>query len=325
MADTKRLILKQLADGKRHGGNAMADQLGISRAAVWKHIKALKTQGLTIESDNANGYCIPGGLQLLDQEVIAGMLTHNSDGQRIEVLESVNSTNDYLLNLPAKDLHSGMACIAERQTSGRGTRGRTWVSPYGTNLYLSFFWHFERSPLELGGLSLAVAAVLCDVLRSAGALGVGIKWPNDLYIGSGKLGGILLDMTAEVNGPSRVVIGVGLNHGMPELQQEIIDQEAADLRDTNIGSTMDRNQLAALFIDALYECCGNFAEHGFNAFQELWRKHDIVLGQQVQLISGNEIVSGLATGVNEMGALELETSFGRKTFASGDVSLRVAS
>ena len=324
MSDSRRKILHQLADGDAHSGTSLAEGLGITRAAVWKHINALKSEGVVIESDSATGYRIPGGMQLLDTDIIESLLASSFPKAKVVLLDKIDSTNDWLMQQLSTGIHPGTTCLAEQQTAGRGTRGRQWVSPYGKNLYLSFYWQFAGGPLELGGLSLAVAAVTARVLADAGVDDVAIKWPNDLYTAGKKLGGILIDMSAEVNGPSQVVMGIGINVEMPDECRASIDQEVADLRDAGLPKSVDRNHLAALMIGALYECCSDFSATGFTGFLDEWRKRDMVMDREVKLVCGDRIVTGKASGVNSMGALELETEAGFQCFASGDVTLRLS-
>jgi len=325
MSDNRKQILFQLSDGAVHSGTALAGQLDISRAAVWKHIKALQAEGVKIESDAGNGYRIPGGLQLLNSASIESELDADiSETVCLHMLDITPSTNDWLLGQLPAGLDSGTVCLTERQTAGRGTRGRQWLSPYGTNLYVSLYWHFDCGPVELGGLSLSMAAVISKALAQAGAEEIRIKWPNDLYTSKGKLGGILIDMAAEVTGPSHVVIGVGLNVGMPAENHAMVDQAVADLRDTGVADTLSRNQLAARVINAMVGGCMQFSREGFAAFREDWLSQDMVMGRQVKLISGDRVVTGEACGVDNMGAIELQTESGRLAFSSGEVTLRIA-
>jgi len=324
MSDNRKQILLQLSDGAAHTGTALAEQLNITRAAVWKHIKGLRAEGVAIESDATNGYRISGGLQLLDSLAIQSGLTDEvAQIINFHLLEKTESTNDWLLKKIHPGLSSGTVCLTEHQTSGRGTKGRQWLSPFGTNLYVSMYWRFECGPVELGGLSLAMAAVIARTLVNAGAEDIKIKWPNDLYTSEGKLGGILIDMAAEVTGPSHVVIGVGLNLGMPVKHHEEIDQSVADLGDTGLSGVVSRSQLAAMMINTLAEGCQQFSSEDFTAFRDDWLAHDMVIGQQVEIISGNQVVSGEVYGVNDTGAIELQTDSGRLAFSSGEVTLRL--
>jgi BirA family biotin operon repressor/biotin-[acetyl-CoA-carboxylase] ligase len=327
MSDTRRRILLQLSDGAEHSGTAIADRLNISRAAVWKHIKALQADGVAITSSAANGYCIPGGMQLLSMEDIQHALGEDIAWlEDIHLVNTTNSTNDWLMSRLQGEhaLPSGTVCLTERQTDGRGTRGRRWQSPYGSNLYISLYWRFDCGPMELGGLSLSMAAIIGKSLHEAGAKTIRIKWPNDLYTADGKLGGILIDMMAEVSGPSHVVIGVGLNLGMPVEHHASIDQPVADLRNTGLRDTLGRSELAALVIRAIAQGCRQFSREGFAGFRQDWMAQDMVTGQQVNLVNGDRVITGKACGVDDMGAIELLTESGRQAFSSGEVTLRLA-
>lgn len=327
MSDTRRRILLQLSDGAEHSGMAIAKSLGISRAAVWKHIKALQADGIEISSSTMSGYRIPGGLQLLDVDRVRHAINGELGGlSEIVLLDITTSTNDWLMSQirEQQDLSSGTVCLTERQTAGRGTRGRQWESPYGSNLYVSLYWFFDCGPVELAGLSLSMAAAIGKSLKTNGAETVKIKWPNDLYTDEGKFGGILIDMMAEVSGPSHVVIGAGLNIDMPEPRRSSIDQPVADLRNTGMTDTLTRNQLAAVVIEAMADACTRFADSGFAAFRQDWLSQDMIMGRQVNLISGDRVVTGEACGVDDMGAIELLTDEGRRAFSSGEVTLRLA-
>ena len=324
MADNQKQILFKLSDGTTHSGTALARSLNISRAAVWKHIKALRTKGVTIKSDAGNGYRIPGGLQLLDDSAIKAELdTDILQITRLQILDTIPSTNNWLLDQLSTGLDSGTVCMAEHQTAGRGTKGRQWLSPYGANLYLSLYWNFDCGPMELSGLSLAIAAITSKTLAHAGAKEIKIKWPNDFYTPKGKLGGILIDMVAEMTGPSHAVIGMGLNIDMPAENHADINQTIACLRDTGVANTLNRNQLAARVISAMIEGCIQYSREGFAAFSEDWQSRDMVIGQQVRLTNGNRTVTGKACGVNDMGAIELQTESGQQTFSSGEITLRI--
>lgn len=314
----------KLSDGTTHSGTTLAQSLNISRAAVWKHIKALRTKGIAIKSDAGNGYHIPGGLQLLDGSAIKAELeTDILQTVCLQILDTIPSTNNWLLDQLSTGLSSGTVCIAEHQTAGRGTKGRQWLSPYGANLYLSLYWNFDCGPIELSGLSLAIAAIISKTLAHAGAEEIKIKWPNDFYTPRGKLGGILIDMVAEMTGPSHAIIGMGLNIDMPAKNHANINQAVACLRDTGVANTLNRNQLAARVINAMVEGCIQYSREGFAAFSEDWRSRDMMIGQQVRLTNGNRTITGKACGVNNMGAIELQTESGQQTFSSGEITLRI--
>ncbi|HSJ49279.1 MAG TPA: biotin--[acetyl-CoA-carboxylase] ligase, partial [Gammaproteobacteria bacterium] len=164
-------------------------------------------------------------------------------------------------------------CLAERQTRGKGRRGRNWVSPYGTNLYLSLSWRFESGLSALAGLSLVVGISLIRALQQLGVEGAGLKWPNDIYLQGAKLAGVLIEVSGESAGPCSAVIGIGVNVAMPEQQGRHIDQRWTDLRAH--GIPVARNQLAAALLEQLLPALAEFARHGMQPFQEEWQRPDL--------------------------------------------------
>jgi BirA family biotin operon repressor/biotin-[acetyl-CoA-carboxylase] ligase len=315
--------LIQLSDGEFHTGTSLAALLGISRAAVWKHIQQLRQHGLAIESRHGKGYRLSRAIEFLQRDRIFQSMSADVASQvELEVLSLVSSTNDRLRKLLASGLSSGQVCLAERQTAGRGRQGRQWHSPLAANLYLSFYWRFSLSPVEMGGLSLALAVSVVERLSGAGISGLSIKWPNDIYLGDGKVGGILIDIIGESNGPCDLIIGIGLNYNMPLAVRDAIDQRVADLTDDRKGLLIGRNQLAAIVIEALFEGCSKFGSQGFACFHELWSKWDRVRDRPICLTFGERVIEGIALGVDEKGAVCLSTQSGRRCFASGELSLR---
>lgn len=187
MKDTKvpLKLIALLADGEFHSGEHLGESLGMSRAAINKHIQTIREWGLDVFTVHGKGYSLHGAIQLLEAERILSLL----EDKRVSVLPVVDSTNQYLLDRIA-ELHSGDACVAEYQQAGRGRRGRQWISPFGANLYLSMFWRLEQGPAAAMGLSLVIGMVMAEVLQRLGAADVRVKWPNDLYLNDRKLAGI---------------------------------------------------------------------------------------------------------------------------------------
>ena len=158
-----RSLLPLLADGEFHSGQDLAEAMGVSRTAVWKQVNRLVNDSvLAIESVKGKGYRIPGGIDLLDAaQVKAGLDARASALMgRLEILDTVDSTNAHLMRLAEQDGLTGLVCTAEQQSAGRGRRGRQWVSPYASNLYLSLLWEFTQGAAALEGLSLAVGVAV---------------------------------------------------------------------------------------------------------------------------------------------------------------------
>ncbi len=321
-----RSILILLADGQFHSGEELGLLLGVSRAAVWKHLQKLESLGIKVHSTKGRGYCIEGGLDLLDKQTICS-LAHCVEEQelRLDVFSSIDSTNAYLLGLPDAARH---ICLAEMQTAGRGRRGRPWVSPYAQNVYLSLGWGFDGGIAGLSGLSLAVGVAIVHSLQKQGLEGIELKWPNDVLCDGKKLAGILVEMVGDPSGYCQVVIGIGVNVSMSELAAENIDQPWIDLRSIAAKqhtSTVSRNYLVAALISGVTELLVNYPLVGFMAYQQRWELLNAYANQHVTLHNGNQSVTGLMLGVTVEGALRLQTERGVEVFHGGELSLRIAS
>ena len=320
-------LIRLLADGDYHSGEAIAQGLGISRTAVWKALrKAVDHYGLELESAAGRGYRLTGALELLDPALILDELPNPGRQRlaRLEVHDQLDSTNDRLMAEAAGHAPTGTICLAERQTAGRGRRGRTWVSPFGTNLYLSVLWRYPVGPAALGGVSLAAGVVVAEVLTRLGVANLGLKWPNDLLWRHRKLGGLLLEVAGEAQGPSHLVVGLGLNLRLDHQQGQAIEQPWADLREALAGQTPGRNRLAAMLIDGLLEMLDRYGKLGLQSFLEAWGRFDLLRGQRVYLQLGGRSIEGDYAGIDPDGAIRLHTLAGPVRAHSGEVSLRIA-
>ncbi|MCP4992632.1 MAG: bifunctional biotin--[acetyl-CoA-carboxylase] ligase/biotin operon repressor BirA [Gammaproteobacteria bacterium] len=316
-------LLRLLADGGFHSGEAMATLLGVSRAAIWKQLKRIhQMTGLKIFAVRGRGYRLASPLELLETDRIQSLLSEESRKllNKLEIHDCLDSTNSYLMARPHAP--SGTVCIAEQQTSGRGRRGRQWVSPYGSNLYLSLSWSFPGGPATVGGLSLAAGVALVRTIRSQGIEGVGLKWPNDILWQGSKLAGLLLEVVGEAGGPCRVVLGMGMNLNLPEDAAREIDQPWTDLGVLTGGRVIERNQIAASLLDALLIEMTAFQQRGLTPLVDTWGEYDLYLGEKVDLYMGDKVISGVHRGIDESGALRLEQDGVLKNFYGGEVSLR---
>ena len=318
-------LVRLLADGDYHSGEAIARGLGISRAAVWKALHRLSRElDLPIESRHGCGYRLAAPLELLDAGSMLGVLAELGQGgiARLEIHDRIDSTNARLMAEGAAGGASGTVCLAERQTAGRGRRGRPWISPFGANLYLSILWRYPLAPATLGGVSLAAGVAVAKILRQCGVGKLGLKWPNDLMWHRRKLGGLLLEVSGEAQGPSFLVAGLGLNLRMGEGQGSAIDQPWTDLYQALDGALPGRNRLAALLIDALAKALASYGETGLAPFLPDWDGFDFLRGESVWLQLGDRTVAGEHAGVGPDGSLRLRTMDGVRHFHAGEVSLR---
>ena len=318
------LLLPVLADGEFHSGEELGAVLGVSRAAVWKQIKKIETLlGFELESLSGKGYRIVGGLDLLDRAAVLDGLSE-AVCERVsgfELLSVAESTNRIVMEKAVAGAEPGYLCAAEKQTAGRGRRGRVWHSPYGKNLYFSLSWQFSGGAASLEGLSLAIGVVVNEVFADMGVSGVQLKWPNDLLFENKKLAGILLEMVGDASGVCQVVIGIGINVDMTGVDGEAIDQPWTDLRSIK-GQQVSRNDLLAALVEKLIILLSDYEKQGFKAYQRRWLEMDAFAGQAVQLLMGQRVVEGEASGVDESGALQVYVDGQLQLFNGGEISLR---
>jgi BirA family biotin operon repressor/biotin-[acetyl-CoA-carboxylase] ligase len=314
--------LRMLADGEFRSGEAMARNLGVSRASVWNALHALDTSGIEIFRVRGRGYRLAEPLSLLERGAIETALGAHNSRFVLELVDSVDSTNSLLMRRAAEGAASGLMIAAEWQTQGRGRRGRPWHALPGATLTFSLLWRFEQGAGFLAGLSLAVGVAVLRALAICGVRDAGLKWPNDVQWGGRKLAGILIELQGEMLGPSAAVIGIGLNCRMPRALLDRIDQPVVDVA-TVAGAAPDRNRLLASLLIELESLLTRFARDGFAPLRDEWQRRHVYQGKPVKLaLPDGGTVNGVAEGVADNGALLLATRTGQLRFHSGDVSLR---
>ena len=266
------------------------------------------------------------GIELLDEAAIRIELQHLVSASQMSTLDLeihrvTQSTNDVVMQRLVESRSRSILCAAEMQTAGKGRRGRRWISPFGRNIYLTYGGFIGRQLPELGGLSLVVGMVVVDVLRAMGLEGVGLKWPNDIVLDGGKLGGILVELRAADTNGIGIVAGVGLNLAFNEKESSSIDQPWSA-----IGSQLEmpRNNLLGALGGGLVNAVQVFEDVGFDSFAEKWSEYNLYAGQQVNVVRGSETISGIDSGVDQEGNLLLRTEAGLEVHNSGEVSVRPA-
>ena len=313
-------ILMQLADGQFHSGEELGEALGVSRAAVWKQLKKLDELQIPFSSVKGKGYRLHDTIELFDEALIRSGLTQRLD--QLDILLDIPSTNTYLFERAADHMGKHYAALAEKQSHGRGRRGRQWVSPFGKNLYLSLLVPFSGGMASLEGLSLVTAIAVEKALTSLGIDAVGLKWPNDIYADGRKLAGILLEVTGEYNSHCQVVIGIGLNLSLSEDDAAAIDQPWVDLSSLKPG--LSRNRVASAVLNELLLAVADFRQHGFAPYQQYWTERDVFHNKEVQISSASWQMAGKVKGVNRKGELMLQTERGTEVISAGEISVRPA-
>jgi BirA family biotin operon repressor/biotin-[acetyl-CoA-carboxylase] ligase len=239
----------------------------------------------------------------------------------LNIEASLDSTNSALQRLPLAQQHAA-AILAEFQSAGRGRRGRQWHSPHGRNLYLSLGWKFEKPLAELGCLPLVLALSAAQALVRAGLKGHRVKWPNDLLLDGRKLCGCLVEVKGDAKGPCHAVLGVGINVFMPESEAaNEIDQPWTDLQSQLPACS--RNNLATLLLEELIKQLLLFAEQGFTPFRDRWAQMDGLNGRLVNVHAGNSSLQGTARGIDNQGALLLDTGKEVLSLHVGEVSVKI--
>lgn len=256
----------------------------------------------------------------LDIAAIATALGDLARRFDVDVLAECDSTNTRLMVRAEAGAPSGSVLVAERQTAGRGRRGRSWLSAPGASLTFSLLWRFPHGT-SLDGLSLAVGVALTRGLESFGIRGVALKWPNDVLLNGRKLAGVLIELAPGMR-PEAAVIGIGLNLRRPHDMPEEISATAAALHDVGI-ELPSPNVLLAQLLRALHEQLADFTRHGFGGARTAWLAHHAYADQTVSLLADFAApLEGICRGVDDDGALLLETAGGLRRIVSGDVTLR---
>jgi BirA family transcriptional regulator, biotin operon repressor / biotin---[acetyl-CoA-carboxylase] ligase len=267
-------------------------------------------------------------LELLDQAgIVAGLQGAASNLlSELHLFWTVDSTNTYLLRFagahaeqPGGQIFQGAVCLAECQLAGKGRRGKHWVSSFGKNIAVSIGWRFALPPAAIGGLSLVAGMQVVKTLRALGVADVGLKWPNDVLLGKGKVAGILVEVVP-TTGATDVVMGIGINFSLSAADADGIDQAWSVLP---ASAGLSRNQLCQALLDSVLPALAEFAETGFGPFAAEWPAYNLYRDQLVQVALGGQIIQGIDQGIDESGQLLLRTADGIRAFNAGEVSLRL--
>lgn len=324
-AATPPTVLAALLDHPAASGADLARRLGLSRAAVWKQIQALRAAGLAVTAQAGIGYQLEAPLELLDE---TALLAELDAGQRarlgaLAVHWQLDSTNSALLRDAAEDRRDRLVCLAELQSAGRGRRGRAWHLPLGGGLALSLLKRFDGALAGLAGLSAAVGVMVVRALADCGIDQARLKWPNDVTVDDRKLAGILIELGGDALGPCHAVIGIGINLRLD--RGTAIDQPWTDLASLGDGPVPGRNRLAGRLLARLIDGLDVFAADGLTAFADEYARYDALLGRPVRAIGPAGERLGIAAGLGADGSLRLDSVDGTLRIDSGEVSIRLGS
>ena len=315
-------LLALLADGQFHSGVDLAKQLNVSRTTISKRVADWQALGLDIDTVTGKGYRLHTPIDWLNQQQIFQYIPSPIQALISEfvIYPVVSSTNDAVAQSLQKKSQSGVVCLAEMQSAGRGRRGRTWLSPPAGTFYGSVGWVFNEGFQVVEGLSLAIGVAVIQALNTCGVEGLQLKWPNDIVWQGKKLGGILIEMNAEVGGNCQVVVGVGVNLALPQTVKTQIDQEVTDLRE--ICPNLNRQQITAALISQIVQVLSDYAVKGFKYYRQTWQSYDALFGLSVKVLGLAQMIEGTATGIDEQGAFLIKTATGIEAISGGEVSIR---
>lgn len=310
---SKDYILKALKEADDYlSGEDLARAMNISRAAVWQAIKALRQDGYHIDAVTNRGYRLNENYEALDAERIRSRLINELKDVAVSVLDRVDSTNDAIFREDAASpLPSFSFMTAEEQTAGKGRVGKSFLSPYGTGLYLSTIIHADDAP-DPSLITMAAAVALKEALTEQSDEDVKIKWVNDLYCNHKKIAGILTEADFS-QGKARYVIGLGVNTNTP---QNLFEKQALPTAGSLTGD-ISRNQLAADLMNALYRWIQRPADEILDAY----RKYNLTIGKTIRFAKGDIEYTGVAEAIDDDGALLVAVEGRTLRLSAGAISV----
>ncbi len=302
-------------------GQEISEKLGVSRQAVWKSINALKEKGYEIQSVTNRGYRLVSSPNYLNESSLKSLLHNKIIGKNLIVLDSVNSTNDYLKKLGNEGCDNGTVVAAREQTRGKGRLGRTWQSKKDDGIAFSVLLRPNVAPSEVSAITPLAGLAVCKAIREYTKLDCVIKWPNDIIIGRKKLVGILTEMSAEFDAVEYVITGIGINVDHTSFPEEIAFKATSLLLET--GRHIDKNEFLACVLEHLEnEFVKNNLELTPTALSE-YTDLCATVGRSVTFQRGTRRISGMAVGVSEHGELKVMMSDGTISLVnSGEVTVQ---
>lgn len=303
-------------------GEDIGRELSITRAAVWKGIKKLREEGYEIEAVTNRGYRLTNPETMYNKRELEQGLKTKTMGQSIYFYEETDTTNNRARELALEGAPEGTLVIAEKQTAGRGRRGKVWESPLGTGIWMSLVLRPQIMPAEASVLTLLCGLATAEAIEAETGLSAGIKWPNDILINGKKAVGILTEMDCEMSQVHFVIPGIGINVNTASFPPEIA--EIATSLYLECGKTVSRRRLVHKVLERLEEHYETFLRTGsFTAMLEDYRKHCITLGKEVHVL-GREPFFAEALDITPEGELLVRRADNGKeeVVFSGEVSIR---
>jgi BirA family biotin operon repressor/biotin-[acetyl-CoA-carboxylase] ligase len=301
-------------------GEEISRRLKVTRAAIWKRVKHLRTLGYEIEASTRTGYRLIRSPDLLTPSEVRPLLKTKWMGRSIHHFHSMDSTNSVAYQLALQGAEEGEIVVAESQKKGRGRLGRKWFSPPLTNLYLSVILRPEIPPQQASLITLMAAVATAGAIQKLSGLQPMIKWPNDILLKNRKVAGLLNEIHSEMDRIHFVILGIGVNLNMDEkmFSKEIRGLATSLKRET--GQSISRKAFLQTLLEELEIWYEIFLKEGAAPVLKAWRERAQIQGRSVKVTSFGEVLSGTAIDVDSDGALILETKEGeQKRVVAGDV------
>lgn len=318
----KHKILDRLHEEKGFlSGEKLSEEFGLSRTAIWKHVKALKADGYQIESVTRKGYKLVSSPDIVNYDEIKEILHTKIIGGKMIHFNSLESTNKTAKEVAVVN-DEGTVVVAEQQTKGKGRLGREWISPNRKGLYFSVILKPDTDPTKVAKLTLLGAASVNRGLLDLGIQSL-IKWPNDIVINGKKVAGILTEMSCELGTINHIIIGIGINvnQSKEEIPYDLRDRATSLLMES--GKAINRKELFAAILNRLDQFYMEFLQdENMDGVLEICRENSAVIGKDVLVIQGDNSRKGHVVGINHSGELQVRFDTGLETVFSGEVSIR---
>lgn len=320
----KLKVLSMLKEHKDQyiSGEVISNELGVSRTAIWKVINNLKKDGYVIESVSRRGYKLVEDFDIISKDELLIDLKHFDFGKDIYYFDSIGSTNDYAKKVAAEGGCEGTIVIADEQTSGRGRRGREWVSEKGVGIWMSMILRPDIEPNEAAKITQIVAAAMASAIETKTDLATYIKWPNDLILESKKVGGILTEMSAELGEINYIVVGMGINVNSERFDDDI--KHVATSIKGILGETVSRTDLIVEFVKNFEYLYKDFVESkNLEKTLRICRDQSATIGKEVDIIHRDQKRRAKALDINDDGELIVRYENGEEGVVFfGEVSVR---
>ncbi|WP_342469664.1 biotin--[acetyl-CoA-carboxylase] ligase [Ureibacillus sp. FSL K6-3587] len=312
------------AKGEPISGQQLADELGISRTAIWKHLQTLQEEGYEFVTIKKKGYRLVEVPDRVDAAKISSFLNTKRFGHAIHYFEEIDSTQSVAQQLARQGAEDGTVIIAEEQTGGKGRMQRTWHSAKGKGIWMTIIVRPNIPPHQAPQLTLVAAVSVVLAMKSLykNFMPV-IKWPNDILINGKKCAGILTEMLAEMDRVEGLLIGIGINtnHELDDFPEDI--QSIATSIAIEEKQKVDRAQLVAEILKNLEYYTDEYVAHGFKSIKKLWEEHSGTIGKRIKATTIREIIEGQAVGITDEGVLEILLDDGQvKKVYSADIEIQ---